>query len=124
MSANPVLQDSGPGPKRRAMMIERPTVFHDLLADAGFQLCEQIRQGMRKSLDGRGEEAASAYNRAAVLIPPIMIVRDAIKNGFDELTMQRLLLLAKRVEALAPDSTFPLIEGEKDFARSFLQGLK
>ena len=105
-------------------MIERTTIFHDLLADAGFQLCEQIRRGMRSSLDGDGEEAAFSYSKAAALIPPIMIIRDGIKNGFDEVTMQRLLLLAKRVQELTPSSVFTLGNDEKTFARSFLQGLK
>jgi len=104
-------------------MTERTTMFHDLLADAGIQLCEQIREGIQESLNGDGEEAALAYSKAAVLIPPIMILRDGIKNGFDEVTMQRLLLLAKRVEALTPSSVFSLSNAEKAFARSFLKGL-
>ena len=105
-------------------MNNRMTVFHDLLADAGMHLCEQLRQGMSQSLLGDGERAAQAYRRGAILIPPIMIVRDGLQNGFDEISMQRLMLLAGRVEALTSTGGFALGQDEKGFAKEFLASLE
>ena len=105
-------------------MNNRMTVFHDLLADAGMHLCEQLQEGMYQSLNGDGERAAQAYRRGAVLIPPIMIVRDGLQNGFDEITMQRLMLLAGRVEALTATGRFALNQSEKGFAKQFLESIE